>query len=269
MPLPSPAPGFTALVTGASSGIGVEIARELARRGHGLTLVARREERMRALADELAAAHSIRVEVVAADLGEAAGRDAVAAAVEAAGLDVSILVNNAGIGGHSEFVDAAREGDRDLRMVRLNVEAVTDLMARYVPGMADRRSGAVINVASTAAYQPMPGTATYAASKSFVLSLSEAMNQELKDSGVTVTALCPGPVRTEFVETAGVPDELTGTAPDFIWLTAEGVAKAAVDGAEAGKRTVVPGALHQATAFASRIVPTKLMLTAIDRRWNR
>ena len=154
-------------------------------------------------------------------------------------------------------------------MVRLNVEAVTDLLARYIPPMVERGSGAAINIASTAAFQPMPGTATYAATKAFVLSQSEALHQELKGTGVTVTAVCPGPVRTEFVEAAGVPDELTGAAPDFIWSTPEEIATAAVEGVAAGKRTVIPGSVNQATAFAARLVPTSLMLSAIDRRWNR
>jgi len=135
--------------------------------------------------------------------------------------------------------------------------------------MVERDSGAVINIASTAAFQPMPGTATYAATKAFVLSQSEALHQELKDSAVSVTAVCPGPVRTEFVESAGVPEELSGAAPDFLWSTPEEIATAAVEGVAAGKRTVIPGAVNQATAFAARLTPKKLMLGVIDRRWNR
>lgn len=256
------------MITGASSGIGVEIARLLAERGHGLTLVARREDRLRELADELSAKHpGRRYEVFAADLADAAAREKLAADVAATGLDVAVLVNNAGFGGHSEFVDAAPSG-RDVEMVRLNVEAVTDLLARYLPGMVERRSGAVINVASTAAFQPMPGTATYAATKAFVLSQSEALAQELKGTGVTLTAVCPGPVKTEFAEVAGV-GELAESAPEFVWLSAEEVAEAAVDGAAKGKRTVVPGAFNQVGTLLGRVAPRSLSLPLIDRGWNR
>jgi short-subunit dehydrogenase len=246
----------------------VEIARELAARGHGLCLVARREDRLQELADELAAAHpGRRYEVFAADLADAVAREKLVADIAAAGLQVSILVNNAGFGGHSEFVDAAPSG-RDVEMVRLNVEAVTDLQARYLPGMVERGSGAVINIASTASFQPMPGTATYAATKAFVLSQSEAISQELKGTGVTVTAVCPGPVKTEFADVAGV-GELADSAPEFVWMTAEQIAVAAVDGAAKGKRTVVPGAFNQAGSVIGRIAPRTLSLPLIDRGWNR
>jgi short-subunit dehydrogenase len=268
MPLPTPSEHSVALVTGASSGIGVEIARQLAARGHGLALVARREGRLQELAGELSRSYpESRFEVFAADIGDAVARGQLVDAVAARGLQVSILVNNAGVGGHSEFADAAESG-RDVQMVRLNVEAVTDLMARYVPGMVERGSGAVINVASTAAFQPMPGTATYAATKAFVLSQSEAVAQELKGTGVTVTAVCPGPVKTEFADVAGV-GEIADNAPEFVWTTAEQVARAAVEGADSGKRTVVPGAFNQAGTVLGRIAPRALSLPLIDRGWNR
>ena len=265
MPLPPPAAASTALITGASSGIGAEVARVLAARGHGVSLVARREERLRGLAAELADRHGVRAEVFACDLGDAADRERLAGAVESSGLEVEILVNNAGFGHHAEFV---ADPGRDLEMVRVNVEAVTDLLGRYVPAMADRGRGAVINIASTAALQPMPGSATYAASKAFVLSQSEALHQELKGSGVTVTTVCPGPVKTEFAEVAGV-GELADRAPELVWSTAEQVAEDAVRGADAGRRTVTPGRLNQAGAIAGRIMPRALVLPAVDRGWNR
>ena len=266
MALPTPSDSTTALVTGASSGIGVEIARLLAARGHGVTLVARRESRLRELADELSGALGIRAEVIAADLTEQSGRDAISARLEELGLTPTVLVNNAGFGGHGELVET--DPGWDVAMVRLNVEAVTDLLRTYVPTMVERGEGAVINIASTAAFQPMPGNATYAATKSFVLSQSEALAHEVKGAGVSVTAVCPGPVRTEFVEVAGVEDR-AADAPDIVWTEADEVARAAVDGVEAGKRVVIPGRFNQVGAYAARFTPRALLLPAVDRIWNR
>lgn len=266
MPLPSPTAGSTALVTGASSGIGREIARELAQRGHGLSLVARRTDRLTELAAELTGEHDVRVETFGCDLSDAAGRERLVAQIFEAGLEVEILVNNAGFGGHGSFIDA--EPGRDSEMVRLNVEAVTDLLSRYVPPMVERGRGAVIGIASSAAFQPMPGGVTYAATKAFVLSQGEALSHELKGTGVSVTTVCPGPVRTEFAEVAGV-GEMADDAPDIVWSTPEQVAAAAVTAVEAGKRSVVPGRLNQATALAGRLMPRSVVLPAVDRVWNR
>ena len=214
MALPPPSESATALVTGASAGIGEAIARQLASRGHGVTLVARREERLRALAGELSEGHGVRAEAIAADLGDAAARDQLAAQIEGLGLEVEILVSNAGFGDPATVVDSDRE--RLLAMLRLNCEALLDLQARYLPAMVGRGRGAVINIASTAAFQPIPGTATYAATKAFVLSLSEAVHEELKGTGVTLTAVCPGPVKTEFMKAAGIEqaeEQLPGDQP--------------------------------------------------------
>ncbi|HEX8803779.1 MAG TPA: SDR family oxidoreductase, partial [Acidimicrobiales bacterium] len=205
MALPSPAADRTCLVTGASAGIGVEIARLLAQRGLGVTLVARRQERLRALADELTGAHGVRAEVVAADLADPGSRAAIAPTVAERGLTVDVLVNNAGVGTMGPVHRSS--APREVAAVRLDVEAVVDLCTTLVPGMVERRRGAVLNVASTAAFQPLPGQATYAAAKAFVLSFSEALATELAGTGVTVTALCPGPVDTDFAESAGLSDE--------------------------------------------------------------
>lgn len=265
MALPPPTASSTALVTGASSGIGIEIARELAARGHGVTLVARREPRLRELADELTAL-GVRAEVVVADLEDEAGRDALAAALTELGLTVEILVNNAGFGNSAPTHRADRA--RLLSMVRLNCEALLDLQLRYSPAMADRGRGAIINVASTAAFQPMPGTATYAATKAFVLSLSEAAHSELAGKGVTVTALCPGPVKTEFAEVAGVggaEDKL----PDVFWTDSRSVAAAGVAGAEGGKRVVIPGLVNRAGAIGGQHAPRMLALPLTKRLWKQ
>jgi short-subunit dehydrogenase len=264
--LPPASDSATALVTGASSGIGSEIARELAARGHGLTLVARREERLRELADELSASHEIRAETIAANLSDPAERDRVASRVEELGLEVEILVNNAGFGSSGRVIEADRAWLAE--MVRLNCEALLDLQARFTPGMAERGRGAVINIASTAAFQPIPGTATYAATKAFVLSLSEATHSELKGDGVSVTAVCPGPVKTEFVEVAGVA-AAEERLPDLFWTPVEQVAREAVDGAAAGKRVVVPGMLNRAGALTAQHSPRMLILPIAKRVWRQ
>jgi short-subunit dehydrogenase len=266
LPLPPPRESSTALITGASSGIGAAMARELGIRGHGVVLAARREQRLRDLARELQDAHGIRVEVLVADLGDVAGRDGLAKAVEGLGLEVEILVNNAGFGDSGDFVDADRE--RLMEMLRLNCEAVIDLQGRYLPGMVSRARGAVINVASTAAFQPIPGNAAYAASKAFVLSLTEAVHAEVGRHGVSVTALCPGPVKTEFAEMAGI-GHAHETAPGFVWTPVETVAAQAIEGAENGKRVVVPGLLNRAGALTAQHSPRALLLPVAKRIWRQ
>jgi short-subunit dehydrogenase len=264
--LPQPAANSTALVTGASSGIGEAIARELATRGHGLTLVARREERLTKLAAELSGGDGPRVEVIAADLADAAERDRVAARIDDLGLTVEILVNNAGYGDRHHFAEAEREWL--VGMVRVNCEALLDFQARCLPGMIERGHGAVINVASTAAFQPIPGTAAYAATKAFVLSLSEATHVEARGKGVAITAVCPGPVKTEFVEAAGL-GAAEDNLPEIFWTDVADVARAAVDGAAKGRRVVVPGLMNRAGAISGQHVPRGLALPFIKRVWQR
>src|SRR6478672_11173453 len=201
MALPPVRPGATCLITGASSGIGAELARGLADRGHGVTLVARREDRLRELAGEITEAYGVRAEVVAADVSTADGRAGLLAAVESLGLDVEVLVNNAGFGSGGPFTEL--DGEREAEMVRTNVEAVVALSSAYLPAMTARGRGAVLNVASLIAFQPVPFQATYGASKAFVLSFTDALHEELRGTGVTATAVCPGPVRTEFGEMGG------------------------------------------------------------------
>src|SRR4051812_35464799 len=199
MALPPPSPDSTCLVTGASSGIGVEIARELARRGLGVTLAARREDRLRELAAELEAS-GVRAEVVGCDVSDHDSRKRLAAELEARGLTVDVLVNNAGFSTSGPFVQS--DPDKEEALVRTNIEAVVALCSLFVPAMSQRGRGAVLNVASTASFQPIPMQASYAASKAFVLSFTESLHAELRGSGVAVTALCPGPVKTEFTEVA-------------------------------------------------------------------
>jgi uncharacterized protein len=264
MALPTPAADRTAVVTGASSGIGREIARELAGRGQGLTLVARRKERLDALAAELGGSAGVRVEVVPADLTDADARRGIAAAVADRGLVASILVNGAGLSTTGPVHKADPEAE--LTMIRTDVEAVAHLCSLFLPGMVQRGWGAVLNVASTAAFQPMPGQAGYGASKAFVVSYSRALRAELRGTGVTVTALCPGPVQTEFAETAGFdPAEVDSSLPKFMWVDATTVAKAAVDGLAQGKSQVVPGAANRALATIAPRLPANMLARGMAR----
>lgn len=227
-----------------------------------MTLVARRRERLEELASELRDRHGIRAEVLCHDLGDNSGRDDLAAALDDLGLTVEVLCNNAGFGSAAPFVRLDRE--RELEMLALNCEAVVDLCGRYVPGMVDRGRGAVLNVASTAAFQPLPGQSTYAASKALVLSFTEALHQELGGAGVAVTALCPGPVRTEFAGVAGIKEVETST-PSFLWADAENVAETGVRGLEANDRVVIPGAVNRLTALAGQHTPRSVLLRGVAR----
>jgi hypothetical protein len=259
MALPTPKENTTAIVTGASSGIGAAIARELAGRGHGLTLVARREDRLKALADELAHAHSIRAEVIAADLTDADSRGELPAELAARGLIPDILVNNAGF----TTMGAVSKADRaaELAMVRTNVEAVVDLCTMFVPGMVTRHRGAVLNTASTAAFQPLPGQAGSGASKAFVLSYGRALGAELRGSGISVTTLCPGPVETGFAEAAGMADAEAGESlPKIMWIPVTDVARAAIEGLAAGRPVVIPGTVNRAAAGLAHLAPKALIL---------
>lgn len=257
MPLPDPRPGATALVTGASSGIGEQLARALAARGHHVTLVARRAQVLEGLAEELGGAQA--AAVVAADLADPAARDGLGTAVER---EVDVLVNAAGWGIYEPFVAVARE--RALAQVRLLVEAVVDLDARYVPAMVRRGAGAVINLSSTAGFQPLPYNADYAAAKAFVLLHSEALHDEVAEAGVTVTAVCPGPVRTGFQ--AASDARFSERLPSALWTSPERVADDALRAVARGQRSIVPGGRAVQAAFtANRFIPPSLSLP-VSRR---
>jgi uncharacterized protein len=265
MVLPAPAPHSTCLVTGASSGIGAELARQLAKRGYGVTLVARREELLEKLGEELTAACGVRAEVVAADLTDADARAKMVDSISERGLSVDVLVNNAGFSTTGPVHRAQRE--RELSMIRTDVEAVADLCTLLLPEMVRRRRGAVLNVASTAAFQPLPGQAGYAASKAFVLSYSQALRGELRGSGVTVTALCPGPVRTGFQEASGLTaDEFEGSVPSFMFLGTEAVARAAITGLERGRGVVIPGLANRVGAHIGHMAPRELVVPIVAKQ---
>jgi uncharacterized protein len=262
MALPTPAEGSTCLVTGASSGIGAEIARELAKRGHGVTLMARREERLRDLADELRKAHGVRAEVVGCDVSDPDARERAVRELEGRGLTVEVLVNNAGFGSAGRFQDIEKENA--ISMVRTNVEAVVDLCAIYVKGMVERGRGGILNVASTAAFQPLPRQATYAASKAFVLSFTESLSADLSGTGVTATALCPGPVPTEFGETAGISADLH-EGPRVVYKPPDEVARAAIDAMAKGRRVVVPGLANRIGTMFGHLTPRSVAIPLLDR----
>ena len=262
-----PSSSSTALVTGASSGIGAAIARELAGRGHNLTLVARREERLRELAAELAERAGVRAETIAADLGDEAERDAARRRGRArSGSTVEILVNSAGFGGSATCTATTASGC--WRWSRLNCEALLDLQARYSPAMADRGRGAIINIASTAAFQPMPGNAAYAATKAFVLSLSEATHAELARLRGHGDGGLPG-AGEDRVRRGRRDRGRRGAAARLLWTPVEDVARAAVEGAERGKRVVVPGLLNRAGAISGQHAPRALALPLAKRIWRR
>jgi uncharacterized protein len=264
MTLPPPRPGSTCLITGASSGIGADLARELAARDHGVTLVARREERLEDLAEELTRDHGVRAETVACDVTDEEGRDRLQDELSDRGLEVEVLVNNAGFGSGGAFVEL--DGAKEASMVRTNCEAVVALTSAFLPAMVERGRGAILNLGSLIAFQPVPFQTTYGATKAFVLSFTEALHEELRGTGVTVTALCPGPVRTEFGEAGGFGGA-DDRIPSWFWLAPEAVAEAGVEGLEKGRRVVVPGPLNQVGALSGQHFPRGALLPLLRRLW--
>jgi short-subunit dehydrogenase len=261
MSLPTPGPDRAALVTGASQGIGAEIARELARRGHRLVLVARSEDKLRALADEIAASGG-QADVLAADLADRSARAVLPSRVIKLGVTVDVLVNNAGFSTVGRVSEA--EPETEMQMVEVDVVAVVDLCTRFIHGMVERGRGAILNVASTAAFQPLPGQAGYGASKAFVLSYTQSLVGELKGSGVSATALCPGPVHTGFGERAGFAKEDAEKAlPSVMWVDAAAVAKAAVEGLDKGRMVVIPGVANRVAAAMAQVTPRTLLLPVL------
>ena len=257
MSLPQPTSDDTVVITGASSGIGSELARRLAARGHGVTLVARRAERLEELASELRDEHAARVDVMPCDLADAPARSRLVAAVREGGGSVVGVCNNAGYGSYGKFQRQPLE--REQEMVRLNVEALHELSGAFLGPMIERGAGAILNVASIAAFQPSAGFATYAGTKAFVQTFSESLSADLAGTGVSCTVVCPGPVPTEFSDVAGTA-RFERLLPGFMSVSAEDVAKQAVDGMIAGRRSVVPGMPVKAIAVAGRYVPRTLLL---------
>jgi short-subunit dehydrogenase len=238
-----------ALITGASAGLGVEFARQLSRRGHRLGLAARRKDRLDALAAELGNARA-----VAIDLSAGGSAEKLVADIERSGETIDILVNNAGFGLHGRFDKA--DPKRLRQMIDLNCGSLTELCRVVAPGMIERRRGRILNVASTAAFQPGPGMAVYFATKAYVLSLSEALHEELRRFGISVTALCPGPTRTEFGDVAGFK---TKKILQRFFMEAEPVVRQGLDALERNKAVEIAGTLNAIGAFSTRLVPRSLV----------
>ncbi len=254
-PVPRAAdPGRWTVVTGASSGIGAALARAFAVQGDGLVLVARRRDRLDVLAAELAVTHGTPVRIYAFDLEDPDAPLALMRAIEDDGVAIHTLINNAGFGLRGRF--ASLPAARQLAMVQLNVAALTSLCRHVMPGLIARKAGGILNVASLAAFQAGPNMAVYYASKAYVLSLSEALHEEAKPHGVTVTALCPGPVETEF---AAVADLEGSSLFRTNVMTAAEVAKSGLAGYRAGRAIVVPGAMTAFAPLAARLLPRALM----------
>ncbi len=222
--------------------------------------VARSADKLEALSDELGE----RAFVLPADLSDRPTRALLLGRVEALGLTPDILINNAGL----STLGAVSKSDPDaeLNMIEVDVAAVADLCSRFVPGMVERGRGAVLNVASTAAFQPLPGQAAYGAGKAFVLSYTQSLAGELRGTGVTATALCPGPVKTSFGETAGFTDEeFEAALPKIMWVSAQAVAEAAIDGLAKGRLVVIPGNANRVAAAFAQATPRTMLLPILAK----
>ena len=254
----------SALVTGASGGIGRDLAKLLAAGGHDLILVARSRDTLELLAAEMRREHGVESTVVAADLSEPDAAARVAREVEARGLRVDVLVNNAGFGLYGSYLET--DGERELQMIRLNVEALTQLTKLLLPAMAARGAGRILNVASTAAFQPGPFMAVYYATKAYVLSYSEALAEELAGTRVTVTCLCPGVTETGFQSTAEL--QRSRLVQSSVIMDSQTVARAGYRGLMRGKRLVIPGAMNRLFVESIRFLPRRLV-TRIVRAIQR
>jgi uncharacterized protein len=256
----------TVLITGASAGIGLELARRFAAGGYDLVLVARSGDRLEELAAGLRSRHGVAVRVLARDLSDPRSPEAVCSDLAAAGVAVDVLINNAGFATFGPFAETPL--DRELEELQLNVVTLTQLAKRLLPGMLARRRGGILNVASTAAFQPGPLMAVYYATKAYVLSFSEALAEELRGSGVTVTALCPGPTATEFQQRAGMQESKLFSGLLKV-ADAAAVARAGYDGFRAGKRIVVPGLVNKLGVQSLRVSPRAMATRLVKRLQER
>ena len=251
----------SALITGASAGIGREFAQQLASRARSIVLIARRERRLNELRDKLRNRNAqLNVHVRAVDLCDKSQIDGLIGWLEQQKIDIDFLINNAGLGDYGLFATSPLE--RNDEMLQVNVVALTSLTRRLLPQMAARKRGAILNVSSSAGFLPIPGMAVYAASKAYVNNFSEALRAELRGTGVTITALCPGPVHTEFGDVAkrlgGEPE----SGPDFVYVSVEKTARDALAAVEADRPLVIPGLAMKLGMFLVRITPMSILRLA-------
>ena len=252
------------VITGASAGIGVALARVFSRHGHELALVARREDRLQELADEIAATGARRPIVLACDLSTSNAARQIGDALASQGAEPQFVVNNAGFG--LVGLATARDRGEQLQMIDLNVRALTELSIAFVDSLARHRGG-LLNVGSIAGFLPGPGMAVYYATKAYVLSFTEALHSELAPRGIKVAVLCPGPVPTEFAARAGISDR--SMAPSLLTKSADYVAEAGYRGLMSGHRTIVPGFINNLVTVLLRLVPRRLLLKVVDSRQTR
>ncbi|GAA2052702.1 SDR family oxidoreductase [Williamsia deligens] len=244
------------MVTGASAGIGAAFARHLAAQQTNVVLVARREDRLVTLAEELTRDHGVTATVIAADLNDVGGPRNILEQCASQGIDIDILINNAGFSGNGSFAETPFE---DLaREIQVMVTAVTELAHLVVPGMKERQYGRIVNVSSLAALLPPAASLLYTAIKSYVLTMSQALDMELKPDGIHVTALCPGFTHSEFHDVMGTRDAASTKLPGLLWQSAEDVVREGWDAVEAGKPVCVPGTVNKITAAAAGPIPTRL-----------
>ena len=253
--------GCSALITGASAGIGRELARQLANRAKALVLVARREQRLNELRDALCKGNAqLNVHVRVVDLSEKSQIDDLVHWLEQNKIEIDFLINNAGLGDYGPF--ATSDPQRNDEMLEVNIVALTMLTRALLPQIISRKRGAILNVSSSAGFLPIPGMALYAASKAYVNSFTEALRAELHDTGVSVTAICPGPVHTEFGDVAKRPGGQPETGPEFIYVSIEKTARDALDAIEADKPLVIPGFFMKLGMFLVRITPMSILRLA-------
>jgi hypothetical protein len=254
----------TALVTGASGGIGLELARLFASDRHDLVLVARSGGKLREIGEQLEASHGITATVIAADLSKPNAARDLADTLRAGSIEVDVLVNNAGIGLSGAFLDNDPQAQRD--MLQVNVVALTELTRLLLPAMVARRSGRILNVASTAAFAPGPLAAVYGATKAYVLSFSEAIGEELRHRGVTVTALCPGPTQSGFSATAGAGSTRLYSRQKP--MSSADVARAGYEGLRSGRRVVITGLRNKLLVQSARMSPRRLVTMVGRTLWE-
>ncbi len=258
----------TALISGASSGIGEVLAKLFAEGGYQLVLVARSEAKLETLAQQLSADHSVQVWVEPADLAKRGAAKKLAASLARQGIEIDILVNNAGVLEHGSFIEIG--GVEHQRMLDLNISGLTGMLDHFLPPMVDRGRGRVLNVASIASFQPVPSLAVYAASKAYVLSLTESLSEELKGSGVSITALCPGVTATDMMSKAKEKSQGLNKIPEFVIGDVEEVAAQGYKACLKGEVICVPGAVNLVTTVVGRTVPKWLLrrVTGILGRYS-